>query len=93
MSTTQNPAAPIHNADKSAPLVSSEANQKSIENHKKAAKHLEHSAKLHTEAAMHREAGNQSKANDSTVKAHGHQVMANEAHKEVVKAHAANTAA
>lgn len=92
MSTTQNPAAPNLNADKSAPLISPEANQKSIDSHKKAAKHLDQSAKLHTEAAMHREAGNHSKANDSTMKAHGHQVLANEAHKDVVKAHAVNTA-
>jgi hypothetical protein len=61
--------------------------QKTIENHKKAAKHLEEAAKLHHEAAKHHEAGNHGKAAESTVKAQGHTTKANEAQKEDAKLH------
>jgi len=58
---------------------------KNIENHKKAAMHLEEAAKSHHEAAKHHEEGNEDKAAKSTMKAHGHTVLASEAQKEVVK--------
>jgi len=58
---------------------------KHIESHKKAAKHLEEAAKSHHEAAKHHEEGNPEKAANSTIKAHGHTVLASEAQKEVLK--------
>lgn len=63
-------------------------NKKGIENHKKAATHLEAAAKNHHEAAKHHEEGNHEKAAKSTLVAHGHMSLANEAQKEVVKQHA-----
>jgi hypothetical protein len=77
---------PILKSEKNA--MSQEENQKGIENHKLAAKHLQQSAEHHTEAAMHHEAGNHEKASESTVKAHGHQSLANEAQKADMKQHA-----
>ncbi len=62
--------------------------QKGIQNHKEAAKHHEEAAKHHLDAAKHHEEGNHEKACASTVKAHGHSVMANEHQKEDVKQHA-----
>jgi hypothetical protein len=59
-----------------------------IDNHKTAATHYAAAAKHHTDAVSHIEAGNHEKANESTVKAHGHKVLASEAHKEVSKHHA-----
>jgi hypothetical protein len=66
---------PILKSEKNA--MSQEENQKGIENHKLAAKHLQQSAEHHTEAAS-----------ESTVKAHGHQSLANEAQKADMKQHA-----
>ncbi len=65
-------------------------NQKGIENHKLAASHLESAAKHHLDAAKHHEAGNHEKAAESTIAAHGHQSLANDAQKEDVKNHALN---
>ena len=62
-------------------------NQKGIENHKTAAKHLEEAAKHHHEAVKHHEDGNHEKAAESTVKAHGHTAMANDAQNENAKHH------
>ena len=50
--------------------------------HKKAANHFDEAAKHHTEAAKHVEAGNHEKAEESTVKAHGHHSLAAVAQKE-----------
>ena len=63
-------------------------NQKGIENHKKAATHFEAAAKNHRDAAKHHEDGNHEKACESTLKAHGHQCLANEFQKEDAKYHA-----
>jgi hypothetical protein len=63
-------------------------NQKGIDNHKKAARHFEEAAKSHLEAAKHHENGNHGKAAKSTIEAHGHSNLANEAQKEDVKQHA-----
>lgn len=62
-------------------------NQKGIDNHKKAATHFEAAAKSHSEAAKHHESGHHEKAAKSTVEAHGHSSLANEAQKEDVKHH------
>ena len=67
---------------------SSTGNNKGIENHKKAAEHLHEAAKHHQDAAKHIETGNHSKAYESTLKAHGHNYLANEQQKEVIKSHA-----
>jgi hypothetical protein len=56
--------------------------------HKTAAKHHEEAAKHHHEAAKHHEAGNHEKAAVSTVKAHGHCVLAKEAQEANSKYHA-----
>lgn len=61
--------------------------QKGIENHKKAANHFKAAAKNHLDAAKHHENGHHEKAAESTVKAHGHSSLANEAQKEDVKHH------
>jgi hypothetical protein len=66
-------------------------NHKGIENHKKIASHLEAAAKHHLDAAQHHESGLHEKAADSTIKAHGHISLANEAQKEDVKYHALNS--
>ncbi|MHB8260049.1 MAG: hypothetical protein ACYDCN_14555 [Bacteroidia bacterium] len=63
-------------------------NKKGIENHKKIATHLEAAATLHKEAAKHHETGNHDKAGESTVKANGHQIAANDLLKEDAKNHA-----
>jgi len=63
--------------------------QKNVDNHKKIATHLETAAKHHEDAAKHHETDSHEKAALSTVKAQGHLLLANEAHKEVVKNHAA----
>lgn len=62
--------------------------QKGVENHKLAASHFEAAAKHHHEAAKHHENGHHEKAAESTVKAHGHSSLANDAQKEDVKHHA-----
>lgn len=64
-------------------------NKKGIENHKKAASHFDAAAKSHLEAAKHHESGNHEKAAKSTVEAHGHSSLANDAQKEDVKHHLA----
>lgn len=61
---------------------------KHIENHKTAAKHHEEAAKLHHEAAMHHETGNYAKANESSLKAHGHHILATDTQREILKQHA-----
>lgn len=70
--------------------VSSVENQKGIENHKVAAKHLTEAAKHHVDAAKHHEAGNHEKAARSTLYAHGHVTIAAEAQREDIKHHALN---
>ena len=62
--------------------------QKGIENHKEAAKHHKEAAKHHEEAAKHHEDGNHEKASVSTLKAHGHNAIANDHQQEDVKGHA-----
>jgi len=59
-----------------------------VQNHKTIASNLEAAAKHHTDAAKHHEAGNPEKAAHSTVKANGHQSLANDAKKEDAKLHA-----
>jgi hypothetical protein len=59
-----------------------------IANHKLAATHHNEAAKQHLEAAKHHEAGNHDKASVSSVKANGHAIHANDAHKEDAKLHA-----
>lgn len=70
--------------------VTPEENKKNIESHKKIAAHLESAAKHHIEAAGHHEKENHEKAALSTIKAHGHTVLAHEAQKEDVKKHTLN---
>jgi len=65
-------------------------NQKNIEHHKTASKHLEAASKHHLEAAKHHEQGNHLDAAQSTIVANGHLHLANEAQKEDVKHHATN---
>lgn len=60
-------------------------NEKVIENHKKIAKHLDTASKHHTDAAKHHEAENHEKAAVSTLNAHGHLILAREAHRENLK--------
>ncbi len=60
-------------------------NQKSIENHKKAATHFDNASKSHLEAAKHHENGEHEKAAQSTVNAHGHNVMARKVQKKDAK--------
>lgn len=65
-----------------------DANQKGIDNHKKAATHLEAAAKNHLSAAKHHEDGNHEKAAQSTVVAQGHVNLANKAQDRDAKQHA-----
>ncbi len=58
-------------------------------NHHTAALHHEHAAKHHKEAAKSIENGEHEKASQSTLKANGHAVHAQEASKEIAKSHAA----
>ena len=81
--TTNNSVLKTENADSAV-----NDNKKGIENHKKVAKHLEEAAKHHLDAAKHHENGNHEKAALSSVKAHGEQCLANDAHKEDLKHHA-----
>ena len=62
-----------------------------IEYHKKAAKNHEEAAKHHLDAARYLALGNNEKAFESTVKAHGHHSLANEAQKEVLRHYALNS--
>ncbi len=62
-------------------------NQKGIEHHEKAAMHFDAAAKSHLDAAKHHKNGNHEKAAKSTVEAHGHACVANEAQKEDLKHH------
>lgn len=64
---------------------SSPENQKGIENHKKVATHFEAAAKSHRDAAKYHEDGNHEKACESSIKAQGHQCLANELQKEDAK--------
>jgi negative regulator of genetic competence, sporulation and motility len=59
-----------------------------VENHKSAAAHFTEAAKHHTDAAKLVEAGHEEKAAHATVKAHGHQIIAHDAHKDAVKQYA-----
>jgi hypothetical protein len=70
---------------------SSSETQKGIKNHKTAAKHHEEAAKHHHDAAKHHESGNHEDASESTVKAHGHHILASEAQSEDMKHHALNS--
>ncbi len=63
-------------------------NQKGIENHREAAKHYQEAAKHHLEAAKYHEAGNYEKACESTLKAQGHNCLANDYAKKDLKHHA-----
>jgi hypothetical protein len=63
------------------------ANQKRIENHKKAAIHHEAAARHHYEAAKQYESGSHEKAYRSTLVAQGHHIMAAEHQREVLKHH------
>lgn len=63
-------------------------NQKGIENHREAAKHHQEAAKYHLDAAKYHEAGNYEKACESTVKAQGHNCLANDYAKKDLKYHA-----
>ena len=82
MTTT---ATPIKSEDSNG---HSSENQKGIENHKIAAHHHEQAAKHHHEAAKQHETGNHEKASESTIKAHGHNSLANDAQREDLKHHA-----
>jgi len=66
-----------------------EVNAKAVATHKEAAKHHEAAAKHHQDAAQHHEKGNHDKASESTLKAHGHHVLADEALKAHAKQHVA----
>ena len=70
------------------PIVTDSTQIIPAENHKKAAMHHEAAAKHHHDAAQHHDEGHPEKANESTLKAHGHQTLANEAHEEITKHHA-----
>ena len=87
MNTTATPTTPIKAEQTN---ITPADNQKGIENHKKAAKNLEEAAKHHLEAAKHHEAGDHEKAAVSTIKAQGHQSIANEAQRSDAKNHAMN---
>jgi len=63
------------------------ANQLGIDNHKKAASHFEAAAKSHLEAAKHHENEDHEKAALSTIEAHGHSSLANEAQQVDAKKH------
>ncbi len=82
MTTT---ATPIKKEQSTIPTAE---NKKGIENHKKTATHLKAASEHHLDAAKHHEEGNHEKAAESTVKAHGHVALANEAQKEDAKNHA-----
>lgn len=66
---------------------SKEENKKGIDNHKKAATHFEAAAKSHLDAAKHHKNKNHEKAAKSTVEAHGHSSLGNEAQRQDVKHH------
>ena len=83
MNTTQTPP------KTALEIVPKSENQKGIDNHLRAAAHFEAAAKSHQEAAKHHAAGDHEKAAKSTVEAHGHACVANEAQKEDVKHHTA----
>ena len=87
MNTTATPTTPIKAEQTN---ITPADNQKGIENHKKAAVHLEEAAKNHLDAAKHHENGDHDKAAQSTVKAHGHAKLANDAQQEDIKQHALN---
>jgi len=65
-------------------------NKKGITNHKKAATHFKAAAKSHLEAAKHHKNENHKQTAKSTIKAHGHASLANEAQKKDVKHHKVN---
>jgi hypothetical protein len=56
-----------------------------IENHKRAATHLETAAKYHKEAVGYHVSGDHDKALLSTVRAHGHTIIASELQREFLK--------
>ena len=66
-------------------------NQKRVENHKATATHLEAAAKEHLDAAKHHENEEHEKAAKSTITAHGHLSLAQDAQREVLKSHALHT--
>lgn len=66
-------------------------NQKRITAHKTIATHLETAAKHHHDAAKYHEEENHEKAAKSTITAHEHLMLANNAEKEESKKDALNT--
>lgn len=65
--------------------MNADAKKNVIDNHKKAAVHHEAAAKNHNDAAKFREEGDDEKAEESTVKAHGHHALANQHQRQAVK--------
>lgn len=68
-------------------IIPKAENKKGIENHKKTATHFEAAAKHHLAAAKHHENGDHAAAAKSTVEAHGHASLANEAQHEDARHH------
>lgn len=58
-----------------------EKNLNRIKNHRKAATHLQAASKFHLEAATWREKGNDDKAEQSTIAAHGQVTLSNKVQK------------
>ena len=79
----------VTNSKTEVEVIPNAENHKGIENHKKAATHFEAAAKSHHEAALHHTNGNHDNAAKSTVEAHGHSSLANDAQKEDVRHHTA----
>jgi hypothetical protein len=65
-----------------------EANHRSVDNHREAARHHEAAAKHHHEAIKYLEEGRYEDAYQSLLKAHGHHYLAGEAQIENMKRHA-----
>ena len=78
------------NTNSAIAMVPNTENEKGIENHKKAAKHLTEAANNHIQAAKYHQSGNHAKAAQHTLTAIGHVNLANEAQKEDVKHHVIN---
>jgi hypothetical protein len=82
------PTAPAKKEESTKTTMTPEVIKKGIESHKSAAMHHEEAAKNHHDAAKHYEAGDHEKAAVSTLKAHGHNAVANEHQKDAAKQHA-----
>ena len=70
------------------PSANKEVVEKTIANHKQAARHHMEAAKHHMEAARHHEEGNHEKAAHSTLLAYGHHTIAGEFVSDDAKHHA-----